>query len=167
MHILVAVASKHGATLDIADAIGATLRARGHAVDVVAPDPDLALREYDAVICGSAVYGGSWRPDAVRFLEYRADDLRAVAVWLFESGPVGNPDLVDPAGAGRQLASLVAARELAVFDGRIDRSLLSMGERAIITMVRVKDDDLRDFDAIEEWAEAIGDALDKEGSKAR
>lgn len=167
MRILVAVASKHGATLEIAQTIGDTLRARGYTVDVVAPDSDLALREYDAVICGSAVYGGSWRPDAMRFLEYRADDLRAVPVWLFESGPVGNPDLVDPAGAGRQLASLVAARDLAVFDGRIDRSLLSIGERAIVTMVRVKDDDLRDFDAIEEWAESIGDVLEKEGSSTR
>jgi menaquinone-dependent protoporphyrinogen oxidase len=167
MRILVAVASKHGATLDIGESIGAILRARGHAVDVVAPDPDLALREYDAVICGSAVYGGSWRADAVRFLEHRADDLRALPVWLFESGPVGNSDLVDPAGAGRRFATLVAARELAVFDGRIDRSLLSMGERAIVTMARVKDDDLRDFDAIEEWAESIGDSLEKEGSAAR
>jgi menaquinone-dependent protoporphyrinogen oxidase len=164
MRILVAVASKHGATLEIAEAIGATLRSRGHEVDVVVPDVDVALREYDAVVCGSAVYGGSWRPDAVRFLEYRADDLRALPVWLFESGPVGNPDLVEPMGAGRQLASLVAARGLAIFDGRIDRSLLSMGEKAIITMVRVKDNDLRDFDLVEEWAESIGDALQEEGS---
>lgn len=167
MRILVAVASKHGATLDIAEAIGATLRGRGHEVDVLAPDVNVALRAYDAVVVGSAVYGGSWRPDAVRFLEYRADDLRALPVWLFESGPVGNPELVEPVGAGRLLASLVAARDLAIFDGRIDRSLLSMGERAIITMVRVKDDDLRDFAAIEAWAESIGDALQKEGSAAR
>jgi menaquinone-dependent protoporphyrinogen oxidase len=164
MRILVAVASKHGATLEIAEAIGATLRSRGHEVDVVVPDVDVALREYDAVVCGSAVYGGSWRPDAVRFLEYRADDLRALPVWLFESGPVGNPDLVEPMGAGRQLASLVAARGLAIFDGRIDRSLLSMGEKAIITMVRVKDNDLRDFDLVEEWAESMGVALQEEGS---
>jgi menaquinone-dependent protoporphyrinogen oxidase len=167
MRILVAVASKHGSTLEIAEAIGATLKSRGHDVDVVAPNVDLALRDYGAVVCGSAVYGGSWRPDAVRFLEYRADDLRALPVWLFESGPVGNPDLVEPMGVGRDFASLVAARDLAVFDGRIDRSVLSMGEKAIITMVRVKDDDLRDFDAIEEWAESIGDALQKEGGNAR
>ena len=167
MRILIAVSSKHGATLEIAEAVAETLRARGHGVDICPPDPDLVLRSYDAVIAGSAVYAGSWRPDAVRFLEYRADDLRALPVWLFESGPVGNADLVEPMGAGRLLASLVAARDLAVFDGRIDRSLLSMGEKAIITMVRVKDDDLRDFDAIEAWAESIGDALRKEGSGAR
>lgn len=167
MRILIAVSSKHGATLEIAEAVAETLRARGHGVDICPPDPDLVLRSYDAVIAGSAVYAGSWRPDAVRFLEYRADDLRALPVWLFESGPVGSPELTGSEKAGAQLATLVAARELAVFAGRIDRSLLSMGERAIVAMVKVKDADERDFDAVEEWAEAIGDALATEGSVAR
>lgn len=167
MRILIAVASKHGATWEIAQTMGEALGARGHAVELVPPDPNLALREYDAVIIGSAVYAGSWRPDAVRFVEYRADDLRALPVWMFESGPVGNPDLTGPGGAGQQLATLVAARDLAVFAGRIDRSLLSMGEKAIVAMIKVKDEDARDFDAVEDWAERIGDALAKEGSVAR
>lgn len=164
MRIVLAVASKHGATQDIAEAIAGSLREYGHTVDVCAPSSDITLRQYDAVVCGSAVYAGAWRPEAVRFLEVRADDLRAMPVWLFESGPVGNADLVDPEGAGKHLATLVAARDLAVFEGRIDKSLLSMGERAIIAMVRAKEGDLRDFDAIEAWAESIGDYLATEGT---
>lgn len=164
MRILVAVASKHGSTQEIADAIAVVLREYGHTVDVRSPDPNLSLRNYDVVLCGSAVYAGMWRPEAVRFLEVRADDLKAMPVWLFESGPIGNPNLVDPDGAGMQLSTLVAAQELAVFEGRLDKALLSMGERAIVTMVRAREGDHRDFDAIEAWAESIGESLAHQGT---
>ena len=66
--VLVAYATKMGATATIAAAIGSELRAAGHQVDVHEIGAVLAVSEYDAVIVGSAIYKGRWRTEAVRFL---------------------------------------------------------------------------------------------------
>jgi menaquinone-dependent protoporphyrinogen oxidase len=162
MRVLVAVASKHGSTAEIGDAISRVLVDAGYEVYQAVPDPDVALERFDAVVCGSAVYGGSWRPDAVRFLEVRADDLRAKPVWLFETGPVSSVDLIEPGGAGIALGSLVAARGLQVFGGKLDRSRLTVGEKVITRIVGATDSDDRDWDVIKAWAGKIAETLDKE-----
>lgn len=162
MRVLVTVASKYGSTAEIGDAIARVLVEAGHEVYQAVPDPDASLERFDAVICGSAVYGGSWRPDAVRFLEVRADDLRAKPIWLFETGPVSTVDLNEPGGAGIALGSLVAARGLEVFGGRLDISRLTVGEKVITRIVGATDSDDRDWDQIKTWAGKIAEALDKE-----
>ena len=55
MHVLVAVASRHGSTREIADAIAQELRMQGVDADVrhVEDVPD--LNSYDAVVLGSAI----------------------------------------------------------------------------------------------------------------
>lgn len=162
MKVLVTVASKHGSTAEIGDAIARVLSEAGHEVYQAVPDPDIALEHFHAVVCGSAVYGGSWRSEAVRFLEIRADDLRAKPIWLFETGPVGNVDLIESGSNGVALGSLVAARTLKVFGGKLDKSRLTVGERFITQMVGATDSDDRDWEEITTWASGIADALNKE-----
>ena len=55
MHVLVTVASRHGSTREIADAIAQELRMPGIDADVrhVEEVPD--LNSYDAVVLGSAI----------------------------------------------------------------------------------------------------------------
>ncbi|HEX5417857.1 MAG TPA: flavodoxin domain-containing protein [Chloroflexota bacterium] len=56
MKILVAVASRHGSTREIADVVAQELRASGHvAVPRDARDVE-SVDEYDAAVVGSAVY---------------------------------------------------------------------------------------------------------------
>ena len=64
--ILVAYATKHGSTAEIAEAIGADLRERGHAVDVTSAHDVHDVSTYDAVVVGSAVYLGHWQKDALQ-----------------------------------------------------------------------------------------------------
>lgn len=167
MRILVAVASKHGATWEIGDAITRTLRQRHFDTFLSQPLLGLDLRRLGAVICGSAVYGGAWRPDAVSFIETRGDELRALPVWLFEAGAIGLPGLMEQGRMGAVLGTLVAARELKQFPGRIDLSLLSPGERTLVQLLEGEDCDERDFDDIAAWAEQIADVLDQEGQVGR
>ena len=54
--ILVAYASKHGSTREIAQAIGDVLRDAGFAVKVAAVSTVSDLSPYDAVVLGSALY---------------------------------------------------------------------------------------------------------------
>ena len=56
MKALVAVASRHGSTREIAEAIGDQLAADGIDVDVRDADEVWGLKGYQAVILGSGVY---------------------------------------------------------------------------------------------------------------
>jgi len=81
-------------------------------------------------------------------------------VWLFSSGPVGDPpkpeeDPVDVA----DLVALTDAREHRVFAGKLVRRQLSFPERAIVAALRVPEGDFRDWTEIRRWAAGIAEAL--------
>jgi len=88
--VLVAVASKHGATQEIAEAIGRVLAERGVGADVMRVDDVTDATGYEAVVLGSAVYMGNWLEPARRFVEDHADELAAQPTWLFSSGRPGS-----------------------------------------------------------------------------
>jgi menaquinone-dependent protoporphyrinogen oxidase len=52
-----------------------------------------------------------------------------------------------------------AARGHRVFSGKIDKTKLSFGEKAILVAVRGQEGDFRDWDQIETWAAQIADDL--------
>lgn len=162
MKVTIVVASKHGSTREIADRIAGTLRKGGHAVDVQ-DDPSTARIEgSDAVILGSAVYAGRWRPEARRFAERAVDALRERPVWLFSSGPLGSPPLPPEEHADiRPLLERTGARGHRSFAGRMERSALGPGERAIVKMLRAPYGDFRPWAEIDRWTEEIADALEE------
>lgn len=159
-HVLVASASRHGATDEIATAIGDALRRAGLRVTVSSPDRVATLDGCDAVILGSAVYVGRWLEPARRFIELHREALTARPVWLFSSGPIGDPPKPqeDPAEVGALLAA-TGARAHRVFPGKLDRGVLGMAERLIASAVRAPDGDYRPWPEIDAWAESISGAL--------
>lgn len=74
MRALVAAGSKHGATEEIADAIGRVLRERGLETDVRSIDDVVDTTEYEAFVLGSAVHAGHWLEPARRFVEERGNE---------------------------------------------------------------------------------------------
>jgi menaquinone-dependent protoporphyrinogen oxidase len=60
MRVLVTAATKHGATGEIAQAIGEVLAEHGLDTTVLAPEQVDTVNDYDAVVPGSAVYAGHW-----------------------------------------------------------------------------------------------------------
>lgn len=160
--ILVSAGSKHGSTREIGEKIGGVLRELGHDVDIVDPDQVGDLDGYEAVVLGSAVYAGRWTAAAIE-LAHRIADSGVPATWLFSSGPVGDPpkpeeDPVDVAA----IYESTSAREHTVFAGKIDKSRLSFGERAILVAVRAPEGDFRDWEEITAWATRIAEQLTKE-----
>jgi menaquinone-dependent protoporphyrinogen oxidase len=88
--ILVAYASKHGATEGIARRIAARLSERGHDAQARSVDEVDPLGQPEAVIIGSAVYAGSWRKEALEFVERHREELVRIPSWLFSSGRSGS-----------------------------------------------------------------------------
>lgn len=160
MNILVTVASKHGATAEIGEALGSHLAERGMQVNVLPPEAVEEVGSYDAVIIGSAVYAGHWRREAVDLARRQASALRGRPVWLFSSGPLGAPPVPtgDPVDVG-DVMTQTAAREHRVFGGDLERDQLGFGERAVVGMVRAPYGDYRDWHDVEAWADEIADLL--------
>ena len=96
--VLVAYATKYGATAGIAEKIGQILGQAGLHVEVLPVDRVNDLSSYQAVVLGSAAYIGRWRKEAAKFLKSNEKVLADKLVWLFSSGPTeqGNPvDLME------------------------------------------------------------------------
>ncbi len=162
MKILITVASKHGSTYEIAEAIGSELATRGLEVSVVPVQDVRTIDEYDAVVVGSAIHMGQWMKPAKEFVARETATLTSIPVWLFSSGPVtdrSKPD--DPADRrqGDQIAKTLAAREHRVFRGKLDKRELSVAERAIVRIAKAPSEDQRDWEAIRMWAAGIGTAV--------
>jgi len=161
MRVLVSAAGRHGATEEIAAAIGRALVEGGLDADVRPVERVLDVEPYDAVVLGSAIYYGKWVEPARRFLERHAGELSARPVWLFSSGPLGDPlrpaeeQPVDAA----ELVAAVGAREHRLFAGRLERGRLGLRERAVVRAVGAAEGDFRDWAAIAEWAAGISATL--------
>jgi menaquinone-dependent protoporphyrinogen oxidase len=160
--VLVTAGSKHGATHEIADAVARWLPENGSALTAVSVpverDPDPA--GYDAVVLGSAVYAGRWRDEARHWASAHAAALRDRPVWLFSSGPIGEPPFPpDEPHDAPPLIQVTGARGHRVFPGRLDKALLSFPERAMVTAMRAPLGDFRDWEAVRAWAAEIAAAL--------
>ena len=84
--ILVAFASKGGATAEIAEWIGDALRRGGATAEVLRADEVLSLEGFDAVVVGGPLYMGKvLKPVPAFFSRHRAA-LASVPVALFVSG---------------------------------------------------------------------------------
>jgi menaquinone-dependent protoporphyrinogen oxidase len=166
MRVLVTAASKHGATAEIAEAISDRLAEKGCDVVHLLPPDVTSLDGIDAVVLGSAVYAGRWVEAARELVDRLGPALATRPVWMFSSGPIGDPPKPqeDPVDAAAMVEA-TDAREHRVFAGRLDRSLLSFGEKAIVIALRAPEGDFRDWDAIRAWADEIAQELEEDRSR--
>lgn len=160
LRLLVSAGSKHGSTVEIAHRIGKTIEREGVEVTVLAPEDAFDLKDFDAIVLGSAVYAGHWTRDALALADRISVLKPKPPVWVFSSGPVGNPpkpeeDPVDVAGVMERSGAI----EHNVFAGKIDRTSLSLAEKAIVMALKAPEGDFRDWDAIDSWARAIASRL--------
>jgi menaquinone-dependent protoporphyrinogen oxidase len=156
--VLVATATRHGATEELAQCIARTIAANGVAVDVRRIDEVASVRGYDALVLGSAVYMGKWLAAARRFVERHRDEIANRPTWLFSSGPVGDGNGSEEFD-GTALVTETRARDHHLFGGRLEKRLLTRRERAITRLLRIEDTDRREWDAAVAWATAIARSL--------
>ncbi len=158
--VLVAVASKHGSTLEIAEVIADELRAASFEVtlqDLQEKSEFNEIGEYSAVVLGSAIYAGNWLPSAKDFAEQHQLVLANLPVWLFSSGPLGidNPKPHDDLAKLASSLGEVKVQEHHVFVGKLDMADLNFGERLITRLIKAPTGDFRDWVEIRGWAQEI------------
>ena len=160
MKVLVTVASRHGSTIEIGEAVGAAIRSAAVDVDVLPVEDVTTLDDYDAVVLGSGVYAGHWLRTARAFVDEHEVDLKGLPVWLFSSGPIGDPPmpLENPAEAS-VVAKRISARGHRLFAGKIEGSELGLAEKALVKLVRAPHGDYRPWSDISAWGEDIAASL--------
>jgi len=160
MRVLVTAASKHGGTREIASWIAEAMRAAGVEAIVSEPDEVETLQGIDAVVLGSGVYAGHWLKEANAFVDQFGPAFATRDVWLFSSGPAGDP--LKPENDPVDIATVrvaTHAHDHRMFAGRIERSTMGFAERTVMAALRVHDGDWRPRPAIEAWAREIAATL--------
>ncbi len=160
MRVLVSVASRHGATTEIGWRIAAGLGQAGLTVVTVAPEAVVSVDGYDAIVLGSGIYAGRWLEPAKAFVERNGEVLKTKRVWLFSSGPIGDPPkpVEEPADAAAMTAA-TGAIEHRIFAGRLDRESLGFGEKMVMSALRAPEGDFRPWAEVEAWAASIANVL--------
>lgn len=167
--VLVAYATKYGATAEIAEKIGGILTEAGLSAEVRPAEQMDDLAGYQAVVLGSAVYAGQWRKEAVAFLEKNREILAKKPVWIFSSGPTGEGDPVELMNGWRfpeaqqPIADQIKPRDIAFFHGAIDLKKLNLPEKLIVKGLKAPTGDYRDWTAISTWAAGIAAELIEAG----
>ena len=168
MRVLIAYATKHGATEGIAARIGDGLASAGHDPDVRDAGDVADLAGYDAFVLGSAAYIGHWRKQAIELARRLEQERGERPVWLFSSGPLGE-DPTDEQGRDKRdsaepgdlpdLLAWVQPRDHRVFFGALDPTSLTLPEKAMRKLPAGKallpEGDFRDWDDIDAWAASI------------
>ena len=159
LRVLVAVASRHGATAEIAAAVADGVRSTLPSGAVVVHDAaDVAdVTGFDAAVLGSAVYFGHWLEEARELLLRCAVPLWDLPVWIFSSGPLGVPPRPPEVFLDvDEVRRLSRPREHRIFPGRLDPGVLDFAERALVTALRAPVGDFRDLAAARAWGADIG-----------
>lgn len=148
MNILIAYATRHGGTAEIARMIRDRLWLHGLVVDARPAGEVEDLDAYDAVIVGAPLYLNVWHRDARRFVKRHAEALRAMPVWFFSTGAIdssASERIIPPVRAVDRLIHRVHARGHVTFGG-------------VSTDPRIAAE-YRDPRHIRTWADSIAEVL--------
>ena len=172
MLVLVAYASKHGATKEMAERISESLRSAGLQADARAVGEVGDLGAYEGFVVGSAAHKGHWMKDAGAVVRGQQHLLAQRPVWLFTSGPLGTEatnakgEDLRVAAEPKELPELKEAihpREHRVFFGALDPGELSFTERSLRKLPPARailpEGDFRDWDEIQAWAQGIAEQM--------
>ncbi len=162
--ILLGYATRNGSTQEVAEAVAATLRECGLAVDIQPVREVRTLTGYSAVVLGAPLYMFHWDKDALRFLSRHREALTERPVAVFALGPVHDPYDKEEWQASRAQLDTELAKfpwltpvALEMFGGKYDPAKLRFP--IILFAGRAPASDLRDWTAIRAWASNLATKL--------
>ncbi|QYZ78382.1 flavodoxin [Methanofollis formosanus] len=154
--ILIAYATKHETTREIADAIAATLKEQGIDAEARHVGTVDTLSGYDGFVIGSPIYMGKILKEAKQFVNHFADALHERPVAAFAVG-MSCKDLTDEncrkvETAMEPVTGRIRIRgEMGMFAGRMNPSFVPVIGR-FMRYDEAKTEDARDWEAIRAWA---------------
>ena len=173
--VLVAFASTHGSTQEVAEVVAASLRKRGLVVAVQGARKVRSLYGYGTVVLGAPLYMLHLHKDALRFLSRHREALSGgLAVAIFAGGPIASEDGNGEVDEGawqdvrkqldQELGKFPWLKPVAVevIGGKFDPSRLRFPWNLLPALRNMPPSDLRDWEAIRAWAGRLAVALQPE-----
>lgn len=174
MKVLLAYATSHGSSTEIAQWIGRVLQEKGLTTTVAKVEEINTVEGYDACILGSPIYAGAWLPELTTFLTTFAKNLAAKPLYLW----VACIRVMEENGVehvlefylNHDLLRDIRVREATAFSGKLNLSGIDWNERWTLaarydggTWPSSFDGDFRDWEKIRAWAEKVADELAVQG----
>ena len=171
MKILIAYASRHGSTHEVAEFIGNKLQDRNHEVTVADADSIEQVSEYDAFVLGTGIYRGTWLPAMTTFIRKHQTEIGQKPVYGF----MLCIRILEPEGPAYVLEHYVPyyitdslnMQDIKAFPGRLYVSEIDMSERWTLSLryegnydVSEVNEDFRDWEIIENWTQQVAEYLE-------
>lgn len=178
--VLVAYASTHGSTQEVAESVAKTLREYGLLVDLLPARNVRTLAGYQAVVLGSPIYMFHLHKDALRFLSRHQKALSGdIPIAIFAGGPFASGDDKESQDekawqeVHKQLDQELAKYpwlkpvSLQIIGGKFDPSNLRFPWNMIPALKQMPPSDLRDWEDIHGWAKGLAVQLQPDTSFER
>ncbi|KAK5656470.1 hypothetical protein OQA88_4853 [Cercophora sp. LCS_1] len=168
MSVLIAIATAHNTTTDIAHRVAARLRTHVTGpVDVlnISDIPADTLPQYKAVVIGSAIHAGSWLSPARKFIQKEQKVLSGRPVWAYSVGVPGNEKYKEDERVKieKEVRKCVPAlKGHVLFEGRVERDHLPWPVNKIFSLFPNvwRFGDFVQWDLVEGWADEVGQAME-------
>lgn len=156
--ILVAYASKHGSTEEVAYAVAETLEAGGLEVETrPARDVD-DVTAYAGVVVGGSIYMGRWNPGAIALLERQRSRLAALPVAVFGLGPRTLEAHEVESALAQLRGSIARVPEIDPFAVEVFGGVIRPASLRF-PLNRLPASDARDWSAIRAWAAGLAETF--------
>ena len=170
MKILVAYASKHGSTAEVAEFIGQIFREHDIDTTVNKVGDIQSVEGYDAFVLGSPVYASLWLTEMSQFLERFEGELSKKPVYYW----MNCIRVLEPDGIKHALNEYVykptmdkiGVLDIGVFGGKLNLDEIDWQERWTLAaryegeqLPGTRTDDYRDWNAISAWAKHIREQI--------
>ncbi len=170
MKVLVAYASGHGSTAEVAQFIGERLKEYDFDVTISAVDAVQSAAGYDAYVIGSPIYGGMWLTEFSQFLERFETELasKPLYMWMMCIRILEKDGLeyAQQEYIYQPIVKKLGTREVQFFAGKLNLDKIDWEERWTLAaryegevLPGTRNDDYRDWNAIRIWAMKLRDEL--------
>ncbi|MCB9451287.1 MAG: hypothetical protein H6672_07590 [Anaerolineaceae bacterium] len=173
MNVLLAYATTHGSSAEIAQFMSKVLQEKGHTAKVVNVEHINTIENYGAFILGSPIYAGNWMPEFSTFLKAFGSRMAAHPVYLWVSCirvlEENGQEHVLEFYLQHDLLREVKVREAATFAGKLNLEETDWNERWTLaarydggTWPSSFNGDFRNWEEIRQWTERVAEELHNE-----
>ncbi|SDL44464.1 menaquinone-dependent protoporphyrinogen oxidase [Arthrobacter sp. ov407] len=172
MTVLVAYASAFGSSREIAQHVASRMAVALGEVECRSVEEVEAVSGYEAVVVGSAIHNQAWLQPALLFFNGHADELATRPVWAFSVGMADAlPRPFRKRGSALQQERLagVLVKEVPLRGHKIFSGVYKAGQMPapllmLFRLIGGRFGDLRDWAAVDGWADQITGQLAKPAS---
>ncbi|PKQ19318.1 MAG: hypothetical protein CVT66_10660 [Actinobacteria bacterium HGW-Actinobacteria-6] len=165
--VLVVFDTKFGATRDIAEEIGRSLRGVGLEADVVAVSASPEIAKYSAAVLGAPIFGGHVGSALCDWVKANREALENMTTAVFEVGASARTDTPEVRASLDQAMNVALCESPFLgstlprgrFAGRIDPDKLPAPMRFMMHMAKLPAGDWVDLDVVHSWAIGIASRL--------